>query len=288
MNECNKKFLERNGIIIEDISSKINCTIRSSMDENPIIASYAFQKEAEREMISVADIVGYDSECRGINSKNIFLSLDNFFKEGGDGYHSRSLGLLEYNRDNIIEKLKESFINDPMSLIETGEGTYTILNNGLHRYTLLRALYLSEVADAHGNKEKIAELANKYTIPASVTGVDLDKTYCKYLLTKARCGDEEWDIADVRTEYDSEYRATDNVIIKYGNGRKEVLDTEQLLNLTKERVAEDKDFKKNYPELQYSYNKYLSFAMFIQEEFSDIIQLQEREQENKKGIEQND
>lgn len=282
MNDCNKRFLERNGIVIEDICTRIDCHIYSREEKNPIIANYGFQTEDEREMVSIADIVGYDTFERGIDT-NIFLSMDRFFDEQGKPYSTRSLGMLEYDKENIIENLKQSFRNEPISLIETGEGKYTVLSNGLHRYTLLRILYLSEAAQANGDKEKLEELGKKYTIPADVTGIDLDKTYCKYLLKHIRTEDQEWNIEDVRAEYDSNYRLTGKCVIRYGNGKTESLTNKELLVLTKQRVFEDEHFKDNYPILQNMYNRYQSFAIFMDDEFSDIIPMQ-REEISKEGL----
>ena len=131
MNECNKRFLERNGIVIEDICTRIDCHIYSREEINPIIAQYNFQRKKEKEMISVADIVGYDTFERSKDT-NIFLSMDRFFSEKGSTYSTRSIGMLNYNKENIIESLKQSFKNEPISLVETGEGTYTVLNNDIH------------------------------------------------------------------------------------------------------------------------------------------------------------
>ena len=159
-----------------------------------------------------------------------------------------------------------------------------IHNNGIHRYTLLRILYLSEVTKANGNKEKIEEIRKRYTIPAKVTSVDLDKTYCRYLLTKAKCGNEDWDIVDVSTQFDRLHRPTGNSIIEYGNGKKEVLTNELLLHLTRTRVAEDPDFKTHYPELQQAYNKYQSFREFVDAELSGIITLEKQQNTEQKGL----
>ena len=286
MNECNEEFLKKNGIVIEDVCSNIDSTIHTAAEENEIVSKYNFQTEAKDEMISVANIVGYDRTFYGLD-KNIFLSMDHFFSTKGSTYHTRSVGMLEYDKDNIIESLKESFESEPISLIATGEGTYTILNNGLHRYTLLRVLYLSEAAKVKDNPKKLAELAKKYTIPASVTGVDLDKTYCKYLLKMVKSTNDDFDIVDVKNYYDSNYKLTGNVEVVYANGEKEILSKEMLLAMTKERVYEDETFKENYPRLQNVYNKYASFASFIQEKFSDVIQLRECNLEEK-GIGDND
>lgn len=280
MKECNKRFLQRNGISIEEVCSAVDCTLYSRDKINPIIANYGFQTNEESEMISIADIVGYDTNFREVNT-NIFLSMDYFFDDNGSGYRSRSVGMLEYDKDNILEELKASFIKEPISLIETGEGTYTVFSNGLHRYTLLRILYLSEVAQAKGDSEKLRELRKKYTIPAIVTGVDLNKTYCKYLLTRTSCGDIDWDIVDVLEEYDSKHKRTGKSVIEYGSGEKEVLTDELLLRLTKSRVAEDPNFQRHYPQLQHSYNKYPSFKDFIDDDFKGIITLEQQKSEQK-------
>jgi len=286
MNKCNQEFLERNGISIEEVCSKTDSHIYSREEINPIIAKYGFYKKDEKKMISVADVVGYDTEFRRVNT-NIFLSLDSFFDNHGDGYHERSISMLEYDKNNIIIGLKQSFINQPISIVETGEGTYAVLRNGLHRYTLLRIFYLSEVAKANNDKEKLDEIAQKYTIPTTVTAIDLEKTYCKYLLTKIKAENDEWRVKDIKTQYDSNYNETENVIVIYANGVKEDLSKEMLLLLTKERIEEDKEYSNNYPELQKMYNKYLSFQKFIDEEFSDLISL-EKTQKNEKGLNEND
>lgn len=281
MNECNLKFFERNGISVQDICSKVDCHIYSPMEVNPIIATSNYKKEERAKEVSIADVVGYDTESKNIIS-NVFLSMDHYFDEKGAAYSSRGVGMLEYDKDSILDELKRSFIEEPMVLAETGEGTYTVINNGFHRYTVLRALYLSEVAEAKGNEETLARLAQKYTIPASVIGVDLDKTYCNYLLKRTEFEDMEWDILDVSTQYDSNYRRTGFAVIKYGNGQEEVLTNTQLIGLTRERVLQDDNFKSNLGYLQNLYNKYPSFEKFIDKNFSDLIPLQ-KQQVNEKG-----
>lgn len=279
MNACNKRFLERNGISIEQVCSSVDCNIHSRMEENPIVASYNFQTEEQIERISVADIIGYEANNKG--GKNIFFSMDYFFDDDASGYRGRSVGMLEYNENNILEQLKYSFEREPISLIETGEGHYNVYYNGFHRYTLLRILYLNEVSKAKGDKEELAWLRKKYTIPAKVIGVDLDKTYCKYFLTKAKCGEEEWDIIDICTHYNSENQQTENCVIKYGSGKEEVLTNEQLRDLTRERVAEDVDFIKRNPQIQQAYNRYPSFRDFVDVELAGIFTLELQNTEEK-------
>lgn len=286
MNEVNKKFLEKNGISIEDISSKVDCHIYTREEVNPIIANYGFESKSETDMISIRDIVGYDRTFEGSNS-NIFLSMDRFFNENGKTYTTRSLGMLEYDKDNILENLKQSFVKEPVSLLETGEGTYTIMYNGMHRFTLLRILYLTEVANANGNREKIEELDRKYTIPADITLIDLDKTYCRYLLTKIKAENDPWRVVSIISEIDSSYKATGNAVVRYENGQTEVLNNAELISLTRDRIIDDKEFELNIPELENFYKKYKSFAMFLDEEFADILPINIKDIEQK-GIDDND
>ena len=281
INECNKRFLLGNGISIEELSSCVDCTIHSRREENPIVAGYKFETESKMENVSIADIIGYEYQNKGGN--NIFLSMNYFFytSNEGTGYTSRSIGMLDYREDNILGGLKESFINEPISLIETGEGHYNVFYNGFHRYTLLRILYLNEVAKAKGDKEQLEQLRKKYTIPAMVTGVDLDKTYCKYLLTKTRCGEEEGDIADVLDVYNYDNIKTGKVAVKYKGGKVDILTNEQLRNLTRARIAEEQGFIINNPEIQEAYNKYQSFREFVDAKLSGIITLEKQNTEEK-------
>lgn len=281
INECNKKFLLGNGISIEELSSCVDCTIHSRREENPIVAGYKFEKKGKMENVSIADIIGYEYQNKGGN--NIFLSMNYFFYTSSEGteYTSRSIGMLDYREDNILGGLKESFIKEPISLIETGEGHYNVFYNGFHRYTLLRILYLNEVAKAKGDKEKLEQLRKKYTIPAMVTGVDLDKTYCKYLLTKTRCGEEERDIADICEVYTRDNIKTDMAAVKYRGRKVEVLTNEQLKELTRTRIIEDGDFLMHNPDIQEAYNKYQSFREFVDAELSGVVTLEKQNTEEK-------
>ena len=72
MNECNEKFLERNGINSQEIASKVDCKVYSQKEINPIINGSEMQGETIIKNVSVADIVGITSK-NSIN--NIFDTL---------------------------------------------------------------------------------------------------------------------------------------------------------------------------------------------------------------------
>lgn len=68
--------------------------------------------------------------------------MGNFFGDKNDGYHTRSLGMLDYTSEEIVPKLQNSFEVEPMILDEVDDGKYCISTNGMHRYTILRIHYL--------------------------------------------------------------------------------------------------------------------------------------------------
>ena len=53
----------------------------------------------------------------------------------------------------------------------------------MHRFSVLRTLYLIEMMHAKGNIEKEKEIHEKYRIPALVENIDYIKTYSNYLLS---------------------------------------------------------------------------------------------------------
>ena len=276
MNKCNIEFLRRNGIDIEKVNRSVDTHIYTTTEKNEIVGAYGFQGNQSVRNVSVADIVGYDSNYMGI-VPNIFASLDGFFDEHGDGYHTRSLGMLQYGKDDIIEKLQSSFKWEPISLIETGEGEYTVLSNGLHRTTILRTLYLSEAAEAQGNQEELERIAKKYTIPAKVREVDLQKTYCKYLLMKAWAKNPNQDVLRVTMDFDEYCIRTGKVVVEYYTREKQILNDDELLALTRQRISESVNFENLLQMFQAQYNKYKSFREFMDKNFADIMPMQKQE-----------
>src|SRR5574344_1063660 len=127
-----KKFDIDYNKLLEKSADNNNAYIFNDFEINPIVASYGiFVGKSEKRMVSVADILGYNMR----SETNIFKSIPNFFETDGDGYHSRSIGLLNYSSDEIMGQLKSSFEKEPISLQEIKNNKYIISNNGLHRFT---------------------------------------------------------------------------------------------------------------------------------------------------------
>lgn len=289
MNSCNIEFLERNGIDIDEVVNSIDCKIKTPSMINSVINDNFFSKPLSRnlKMVSIADILGYEQR-EELSSENIFQSMDLFFDEKGDGYHQRSVGMLEYTEDNIIQKLESSFNFEPISIKETGEGSYVVNSNGLHRYTILRILYLNEVSKAKENKKELERLAQKYTIPVQIEEVDFEKTYCKYLLKNIRSEiDESPSINRIQTNYDENYKNTGMVEIKFSDGTKKIMNNEELIELTREKIIKNGIPEYSNYSLQDKYSQYESFRTFVDSNFSDILQLKQINGDVK-GVDEND
>lgn len=176
MHKCNEKFLKRHNLIsVNGLSIDWNIS-----DINEIVAKYEMQGNSEKRQVSIANVYGIHDKMDEINYDFPEI-LDYFFDEHGDGYHSRAVGMLEYNEDNVIASLENSFRIEPMVLIEVDHNKYMVLTNGIHRFIVLKSIYMSAKRKCQ-NKGEIAELNKKFTIPVEVIKLDYIKTYCKYLI----------------------------------------------------------------------------------------------------------
>ena len=199
--------------------------IRSSYSINPITDTVALYENQTKETISIADIIGYDK----IGHKDYYVleSISSFFDRNGDSYHNRSVGLLEYGPNEIISKLSNSFIIEPIVTKELDNNKYIISTNGLHRYTVLRSLYLIEYEKNKKNPQKLEELKTKYQIPVRNNKLDYFKTYSAYLILLSGVQ------AYFRNEYDENYNFTNRTeYINKNTKEKKYLTNEELLELT--------------------------------------------------------
>lgn len=227
MNEDAVKFMEKNGfdpILLEtDLDSAF--ILRKPQHLNDVLAKgKAFYNLEENAEISVADIYGYDT-CKG---ENIFESFEKYFDSNGDAYHTRSIGMLDCTRNEIVGEIKRDFKTKPpeesIKVAEVEKNKYVITVNGRHRFTVLRALYLMELhKSGYKNSE---ELKEKYKIPVKCERLNTLKTYSIYILKQ--CGLKE----EVRVDWDENYRLTGLLEIVKSDGTKEKIDDNKLLKMT--------------------------------------------------------
>ena len=268
------EFIQKHNIDIDSIYDELR--IYSEGEINHIIANNRLNGGSSVEMVSIADIIGYQYDWRGL-SNNIAKNFSGFFGRA-DEYHSRSIGMLSYSSDEIIEKLSPSFDKEPITILELDRGRKVISDNGLHRYTVLRLHYIHELNKVKGNKEKEEELRQKYTIPVEVTKVDLLKTYCQYIISFISL-----DAISLLNDYDDYYKPTGKVRACSSN-ETIILDDEQLLNYTKNII-------RNIPEnmvecflndIVMNCDKYASLNLFVNTYLTEEIALLS-EKNSKKG-----
>lgn len=148
---------------------------------NPLLANgnRILTLDMDLENISIADIIGVNKQI------DLDKNFNFLFNENGSEFQTRSLGLLKYSNEEIINALRESFKNHPLVISEVDDAKYIVEDNGYHRYSVLRLHYLSEYIKVKDNSELLSELNKKYTIPVSVYKLDYLKTYCTSILKEA-------------------------------------------------------------------------------------------------------
>lgn len=245
----------------------------TSFDINYIIDKYGvFDGVNETKNISIADIVGYNSfdSNNEYSRKNILHTFENFFKKGGDGYHTRSLSLLEYKSgEQLLSELeKRNDDTKDMKIRYIDDGKYIVSGNGLHRFTVLRFHYLLDCMKQEKSAEELREL---YKIPVQfVSKTNYKHTYCNYIIQKAN--------SDI--SYISFYNP-EKITIEYkSTEQKLIVDENGLIELMRQSVCllNSYDFSK----ILQCYNKYNSFREFVDQYIPDI--LNNVEIEDKGGI----
>lgn len=258
MNSDIQRFFERNNIDIRQVSSNVDCRVYSEYQINEISERYAVRQKQQETEVCIADILGYRD-----GRANIFLTMGDFFDSQGDGYHRRSIGMLDYSSDEIMWQLADSLEREPIVIDDTGEGKYVVSSNGLHRYTVFRAHYLSELEKCHGDPKKQLRLREKYMIPVKINELDHIKTYSKFLLTRYNPN-----IKSIRSEWNENYKYTGKMSIRYSDGKEIAVDDKELIGIVRETMLQ----QQNFDDLQ-KYFKYDSFKQFVEQYLQGVIEI---------------
>ena len=270
MHKANLEFLRDNDIDIEELEEKGLSSNFAYEDLNPIFYEYGFENKTVMKDVSIADIVGF-SKYQIDGARTIIDGFKWCFDETGGEYKKRGLGMLKIDKDEIVEKLQKSFYKEPITVIETEGNKYNIYTNGMHRFIVLRLLYLSELVKAGENPERIEALRKKYTIPVDVTEINKNKTYSKFLIMRANKFELDPDkrISSIRSEYNQNRVKTDNVEVIYRNGSKKVLNEKELIDMARREAIDKKLFSKEINgkswEVRNAYRTYGSFKQYVDE-----------------------
>ena len=256
-------FFKKNNIDFRELATSDDSYIYSTRDINKIIADYGIYDSEKDAEVSVADIIGYNF-FENQNNKNIFYAINDFFKSNGSRYQQRSIELLNYSSDEIMNKLGPSFIEHPICIEELPENKYLISSNGLYRYMILRTHFLKESNGLDKDSKEYMELKTKYKIPVRLKKVNLIKTYANYLLSShPELG------FNLKLELNDNYEHTGKVILELNN-KQYILDTDELIDYLNDVLINTQDPK--YFDLIKMYSeRYESFKTFINNNFAYVL-----------------
>lgn len=279
MNNTILKFLSEKHIDLNKIAQLDDNHIKSGWDINPLLfGNEIFKNDYISKIISIADIVGYDYNFYQLG-QNLINNMSSFFDENANSYERRSISMLDYSTDEIIEKLSDSFEIEPMSLNEVDSGKYVIGDNGLHRFHVIKAHYLKELSLINQNdKEAVAKLKNKYMLDVRVSELDIFKSYSSYILKKlAQLQNQN---IRIRTHYDSHWNITGNVVIEQPGQSPQILNDKELLAFMKKYIVDfilnksisRKTYKAFIKEIKNNCNNYDSFKEFYSQNLQNIFE----------------
>lgn len=239
-----QKFLEQN-----DIDLKLGYQrLYETADINEILERYMVSLNIGWQNVCIKDILGYDYGWRGEPS-DLYQSFTSYFDSEGDTYHSRANSMLNYSSSEMVEKLSQSFKDEPISLLEVEKGKYVVETNGIHRFNILKVCYFGEIKKCR-SQEEIDAVNKKFTIPVQVSKIDIFKSYCNYLLNRFQ-SDNVWFSID---------KSNSKLSILSYEMKKITLNNHELLqhisdNIKPEIIEES--------EINYFCQKYPSFKEFL-------------------------
>jgi hypothetical protein len=184
--------------------------------------------------------------------------------------------MLEYSTDDVLDKLRRSFITDPMYVNECGENSYAIGQNGMHRYHILKFHYLKErLSISPDDKDAIKALDEKYKLDYQVKPIDYTKTYCAYFLDRVKQCDRIW----VENELE-DYKKTGRAIVTQVSGKesqKQTMEDASLVGVTNSLMLKFLDSSESQVDSYLSiWGTYLStnssFKMFLTENMPEVLE----------------
>lgn len=259
-------FFKQNDIDFRELATSDDSYIYSTRDINKIIADYGIYDSEKDAEVSVADIIGYNFFEN--QNKNIFYAINYFFNRNGSRYQQRSIELLNYSSDEIMNELAPSFREHPICIEELPGKKYLISTNGLHRYMVLRTHFLKESYHLDKDSQAFMELKAKYIIPVKSKKVNLIKTYANYLLTShPELG------CDLKLELNENHEYTGKVILEL-NHKQYFLDDEELIDYVND-VLRNTESQNYFDWIKIYSERYESFKTFINHNFAYILRKDE-------------
>ena len=251
--EIKEYHISRNIDVNNDDKSNV---MENYENHDEIFSNYGIYKEKTDEYVCVGDI---NSTLMG-GASSLYEEMSNLFDSSKTNYEARDISMLDYSQEELVHALKPSFSTDPIKLIKLDNNDYVINSNGRHRVTLLKANYISELQNCE-LPDSVAQINNKYLIPAQVHEIDKTKTYLNFILKQINK-----DKYIVENDIDSNFLKTDNVKLRIGDSV-QIFSDDELLEFVQSEVSK-------YPSLFSDISKYCanskSFSEFMEKNFSKI------------------
>ena len=252
MSKVVENFFNRN-----KYNPNIKFKIKTKEEINPILYFCCITGEREIKKVSVANILGFDYMCYNLEN-DLCKNMNYFFDEQGTGYQRRSIGMLEMNKDEFLDKMKRVCKEDTMCLIQCDNKKFVVSSNGLHRFNVLKIHYLSDLNNIdHLSFDAIKDLKKKYEFDMEVTRVDYVKTYSYFILHNLNAD------FTVKPIWDKDWNSTNQSEVIFKD-KSRIFSDDELVVLVQEVVEMCKnnglinvDFFNEY------YNKVESFREFV-------------------------
>lgn len=258
MNQTIIDFLEKNNVNVDDLVNDDRFTVLSCKEINPILDNYFIMGNSVKAQVSIADILGYQRDFIQFDT-NLIMNLPKLFNREESGYLSRSVGMLEMDRETCIKVMKEICKIDTFYLRKCEENKYIVVTNGMHRYHALRFHYLNELSQIdQSDPEQLKALHEKYKVDVKIEIPDFNKTYAYYILKKLIPNIE------VHAEYDrNRINTTGNAIVRLF-GKETILTDEQLISLLKQEIERNPElFRRHFSILENRAEIIPSFEKFL-------------------------
>ena len=207
------EFCERNGISETDINNIANSELAknaSRRDFNPILIDCPVKCPTSLyDEIYIRDIIG---EMPNEKFGNLLESLNETYKS-----HKEPLKM---SKDEMIKAIQSTFDKDHIYLSEVKYGKYMVGDNGRHRVTMLRFLYIDEVLKG---EKPIEEINEKYSIKAEIQNYDLTLTYMYFLLANTGAINAISPVDSKISQGKPIYK------VKFANGEEKILSKDQII-----------------------------------------------------------
>lgn len=262
-NNTINKFLNEKNIDSSFIEINENAVCYNKRDINSIISKYGMYKNRIVQKVCVDSVIG---KYRGKTQK-VLNELNDLFNEDAESYRKRSVSMLKYDSEEVVNCLKNSFIAEPIELKEIKKGKYIIGNNGMHRVNLLRVHYFNELNKCN-SPEQIKALKIKYTIDVNVEMLDVIKTYSRYLISFINS-----DIT-IEDEIDENFLKTENVILYDDHNKAKKFNNNQLMEFVINNIDSIKDEVKKDLNVIYKSDEY--FREYLKLLPKDFLKLKEK------------